>query len=80
MRLYIPQAMKYLANNETCQYPLGCDQPSVCIHHKRGRFGKRLLDQRYWAASCIEHNDYAETDTGPALACGWLLPIEGAYP
>lgn len=80
MREYIPQAETFLAEHNGCEFPLGCPKASRVVHHKRGRFGKRLLDKRFWAASCDFHNDYAETNTGAALACGWLIPIEGVQP
>lgn len=77
MREYIPLAKAYLAENEWCQFPLGCGQRSQVVHHTRGRFGKRLLDRKWWKASCHSHNQFAEDDTGVALACGWLVRIEG---
>ena len=78
MRAYIPLVEEFLEGNPTCHFPLGCKQRATCVHHRRGRFGKRLLDQRYWAASCAAHNDYAETHTGHSLEIGWLLRIEAA--
>jgi hypothetical protein len=74
MSIYRPKARAFLEAHPRCQFPLGCGAPSVDVHHRRGREGLRLLDERYWAASCRFHNDYAETRTGAALACGWLLP------
>lgn len=79
IREYIPLAEAFLEENTNCQFP-DCELPSEVVHHQRGRFGSRLLDQRFWAASCDEHNNYAETDTGAALACNWLIRIEGATP
>jgi hypothetical protein len=78
MREYIPQAEAFLQERDRCEFPLGCDQPSTSVQHRRGRFGVRLLDQNWWAGSCATHQDFAETNTGAALACGWLVPIEGA--
>jgi len=78
MRLYRKEAAAFLAEPEhaTCEFPLGCNEPSTSVQHRRGRFGGRLRDQRYWAGSCAFHQDFAETRTGEALACGWLLRIE----
>lgn len=73
---YKPLRDAFLEANPWCWFPLGCGRPSTDVHHQRGRFGERLLDQRYWAASCRLHNDYAETKTGDALDLGWLLRIE----
>lgn len=77
MRAYRSLIEAFLTAHPTCQFPLGCQQPAVVIHHRRGRFGRRLLDQAWWAASCHEHNQFAEDRTGEALACGWLVRVEG---
>ena len=68
----------FLAGRTICEFPLGCIARSTVVHHRRGRFGARLLDVDWWAASCNFHNELAETQTGAALACGWLVPIEAA--
>lgn len=78
MRAYRRLLNDFIEEHDTCEFPLGCTQPTVVVHHRRGRFGKRLLDQNWWAGSCHEHNQFAEDQTGAALACGWLVPIEGA--
>jgi hypothetical protein len=67
----------FLLGREWCEFPLGCSARATVVHHRRGRFGARLLDIDWWAASCAHHNDYAETNTGHSLAIGWLVPIEG---
>lgn len=77
MRRYIPAMRAYLDSHARCEFP-GCGKPSAVLHHKRGRSGARLLDERWWAASCHEHNQWAETNTAAALAVGWLVRIEGA--
>lgn len=74
MSLYRPLARAFLETHPRCQFPLGCTAPSTEVHHRRGREGARLLDERFWAASCRACNEYAEEHTGDALACGWLLP------
>lgn len=80
MRAYVPEMLAFLAEHTTCEHPTNHpDGPvaAVCVHHRKGRAGEKLRDQRYWAASCWPCNQAAEDDTGAALACGWLLPIEG---
>jgi hypothetical protein len=76
IREFIPLAEVFLEENPDCQFPLGCSEPSEVVHHARGRFGRRLLDRTYWRASCNDHNNYAETNTGESLDCGWLVRIE----
>ena len=79
MRHYLKLRKKYFDAYPWCQFP-GCDRPSAVIHHRRGRFGARLNDVTWWAASCVEHNDFAETHTGEALRLGWLVRIEDVNP
>jgi hypothetical protein len=77
IREYGPKAEAFLEAHPWCEFPLGCDQPSTSVQHLRGRRGLRLLDERWWAASCHTHQAFAEDRTGEALACGWLVRIEG---
>ena len=80
MRAYVPEMLAFLADHPTCEHPTNHPDgsvPAVCVHHRKGRAGRRLRDQEFWAASCWPCNQAAEDDTGAALACGWLLPIEG---
>ena len=69
-RLYARESRAFLAAHPWCQR---CGRASVCVHHRAGREGSRLRDQRWWAASCWGCNTFAETETGRALAEGWLL-------
>lgn len=77
LRQYRKMVGPFLAGRPVCEFPEGCEASAVCVHHRRGRFGARLLDVDWWAASCAFHNDYAETHTGHSLAIGWLIRIEG---
>lgn len=76
MREFRSEYDRFLEKHPFCEFPPGCPEPSRVIHHRRGRFGRRLLDKRWWAGSCHFHNIFAETNTGESLACGWLVPIE----
>ena len=76
-RLYRVRRINFLDAHPYCEFPLGCDRPTAVVHHKRGRFGDRLNNTDWWAGSCVEHNDYAETHTGHSLEVGWLVRIEG---
>lgn len=67
----------FLSTREWCER---CGSPATCVHHRRGRVGSLLLDERWWAASCAGCNDFAETRTGVALSEGWLLPAFGLIP
>jgi hypothetical protein len=77
LRLYKPLARDFLTGHPVCEWPPGCEARAVCVHHRRGRFGERLLDTDYWAASCAFHNEFAETHTGEALAVRVAAPHRG---
>lgn len=77
LREYTKLRHRFLDANPWCSFPLGCDRPTAVVHHRRGRFGARLNDTAWWAASCVEHNDFAETHTGESIRIGWLIRIEG---
>lgn len=74
---YRPARDEFLTLHPWCQFP-GCTARSEVVHHAKGRDGERLLIVEHWRASCVPHNDFAETHTGEALALGWLLPLVGA--
>lgn len=78
LRAYSKLRAVFLAEHPRCGFPLGCGLPSTEVQHMRGRRGERLNDTAWWAASCHDHNQWAETNTGEALAIGWLVPIEQA--
>jgi hypothetical protein len=75
LRRYSGLRAQFLESRPWCQFP-GCEQRAVVVHHRRGRSGDRLTDVEWWAASCVEHNDFAETRTGEALTSGWLTRVE----
>ena len=77
LRLYRRLRVKFLDNHPWCEFPGGCHRPTAVVHHRRGRDGARLNDVSWWSASCIDHNEFAETHTGEALAMGWLVRING---
>lgn len=77
---FIPLAEAFLEANPWCQHPTnhpGQRVPATCIHHARGRRGRRLLNPEWWRSACAGCNDEAETNTGRSLAVGWLVRIEG---
>lgn len=76
-RTYAVLRREFLATWPMCQFPRGCGRPADEIQHLRGRRGERLNATEWWAASCHEHNMFAEEHTGEALAMGWLVRIEG---
>ncbi len=51
-------------------------QRSNQIHHRNKGFGARLLDERWWMATCAESHDFVERNKGVARELGLLLPIQ----
>jgi len=47
--------------------------PTTDVHHKRGRIGDLLLDQRYWVALSREGHDYVEDNPIWAKENGYSL-------
>lgn len=80
LRTYKTRRAVFLALDDggvRCEFPLGCHAIADTVQHLRGRRGARLLDERYWAASCLRHNLWAEENTGEAYDLGWLIRVEG---
>jgi hypothetical protein len=77
LRVYAKHRTEFLENRPVCEFPKGCTERATTIQHLRGRRGARLLDEQWWAASCLEHNLWAEDHTGEALDLGWLIRVEG---
>lgn len=76
LRIYSKRRAEFLDARPVCEFPQGCNRRATTVQHLRGRRGDRLLDEMWWAASCLDHNLWAEDHTGEALAMGWLVRIE----
>lgn len=60
---YIPKMLRFLSTREVCEIasPV-CTYRATVVNHVRGRQTvERLLDDRYWEASCAACNSYIET-------------------
>jgi len=45
---------------------------SEAVHHKRGRMGKLLLDERHWLAVCNHSHDFIHNNIAIARAAGLI--------
>lgn len=54
-RLYAVAARRFKEDHPVCQVD-GCPLPTTDVHHKCGRVGANLLDQRTWLAVCRGHH------------------------
>jgi len=74
MGIYRHRRVLFLTARPWCESPWPCGQRATEVQHRRGRRGERLLDERWWAASCHDCNQRAEsTETGAARATNWLV-------
>ena len=64
-RLYLKKRKEYLTAHIRCEVK-GCNRVSEDIHHKKGRVGKLLFDERYFLSVCRIH--HAEIEIKPSWA------------
>lgn len=73
-RAYRKQRVEFLTENPLCQMPkwrdAKCNEPATEVHHRRGRVGALLLDQRYWSAMCSRHHRYVTEHPAHAYSLG----------
>lgn len=59
--LYLKKRRIFMEQNTTCQAKLSnCSILSTDVHHRRGRVGDLLTDERYFLAVCRSCHDYIE--------------------
>jgi hypothetical protein len=56
-RVYRERARDFLYGTDRdqvrpCEFPKGCDRIAREVHHRKGRVGPLLLDERFWSALC----------------------------
>lgn len=49
-----------------------CSGPITC-HHRKGRIGDFLMDDKWWLPVCLGHHRYLETHPQEAYEHGWSL-------
>ena len=54
-RLYSKKKKAYLINHIQCEVP-GCNKISEELHHKKGRIGSLLTNEKFFMGVCIEHH------------------------
>lgn len=69
---YSEKAKAYLIANPICEVK-ECNKESIQTHHKKGRIGKLLTDERYFFAVCAECHHKIETSPNWAKANGYSL-------
>jgi hypothetical protein len=59
----------YFKENPVCEYP-ECCSTDIQLHHKRGRIGALLSDERYFCSLCDKHHKFVELNPVVAKAMG----------
>ena len=65
-RLYAKKKREYLVDHIRCEVK-GCNRVSEDIHHKKGRVGKLLFNEKYFMAVCRDHHTEIETNVDWAI-------------
>jgi hypothetical protein len=71
-RLFAKKKKEYLTAHIRCEVK-GCNRVSEDIHHKKGRIGKLLYDERFFLAVCRVHHTEIETNPDAAKQNGYSL-------
>ena len=54
-RIYAKKKKEYLTKHIKCEVP-GCNHAAEELHHKKGRIGKLLYNEKYFMGVCIPHH------------------------
>lgn len=71
-KLYTKKKKEYLTAHIRCEVK-GCNQVSTDLHHKKGRTGKLLYDERFFMAVCRDHHTEIELNPDWAIKNGYSL-------
>lgn len=71
-KLYLKKKKEYLTAHIRCEVK-GCNYVSIDIHHKKGRVGKLLYDERFFMAVCRAHHRIIEDNPDEAKNNGYSL-------
>lgn len=74
LKVYKTVREEFLARHPICQAKIsGCTKEAVQIHHKKGRIGELLTDNRYFLAVCHNCHHHIELNPVEAKQNGWSL-------
>jgi hypothetical protein len=71
-RLYLKKKKEYLTAHIRCEVK-GCNRVSEDVHHKKGRVGKLLYDEKYFMAVCRLHHTEIEINPDWAIKNGYSV-------
>lgn len=77
--LYLKKRRIFMEQNTTCQAQLpGCTYHATQLHHKKGRIGDLLTDERYFLAVCHRCHQRIELNSEEARKKGFSLERYGS--
>jgi hypothetical protein len=68
-RVYRKRRPVFLEANPWCGFP-GCLAAAAEVHHRKGRVGALLLDERFWTGLCHHHHQHVTEHPSEAYALG----------
>jgi hypothetical protein len=74
MRLGYLQKVKKWKKGKTCALGFRSSEKcygAITCHHKKGRVGDLLMDEKYWLPVCLGHHKYIEEHPEEAYRNGW---------
>lgn len=69
--VYMIKRKKYMDEHKICERCF--NEPSEVCHHKKGRIGDLLTDERYFMALSTKCHDHIHNHPTEAYANGWML-------
>lgn len=73
-RLYLGKRIIFLDKFQICQAHLPCcTNQSNQVHHKKGRIGELLTNEKFWLSCCAACHDYIENHREFAIEKGYSL-------
>jgi uncharacterized protein YifE (UPF0438 family) len=69
-KVYLKVRKKFLEKNPVCDFE-GCWKKSTEVHHKKGRIGKLLTDDKHFMAVCPAHHRWIEKNPHSAKEKGY---------
>jgi len=71
-KLYLKKKKEYLTAHVRCEVK-GCNRVSEDVHHKKGRIGKLLYNEKYFRSVCRFHHTEIEMNPDWAIKNGYSL-------
>lgn len=76
---YLKIRKDYLTKNLRCMARVKCNGAvSEDLHHRKGRIGKLLIDERFFMAVCRKCHDHIHSHHSESVKQGFIIPKTAA--